>query len=215
MAVSADVAAGIAVSSPAGSVTPGNPVQLTLTATNNGPSTAQGVVLSEDLSPLLAGSVIAGPGCSITATVLTCLVGTLAPGATFTATVQATVPPGTTATSIPATDTVSSSSPDRNPANDKATTTIPVGLPAADVSTTKVPSPAGPAVAGTAQGWTITVSNAGPSTAQNVTLSDPATTGYTPTTVTPSRGTCSIVGAAITCSFGSLNPGASRAAWPR
>ncbi len=207
VAVSADVAAGIAVSSPAGSVTPGNPVQLTLTATNNGPSTAQGVVLSEDLSPLLAGSVIAGPGCSITATVLTCLVGTLAPGATFTATIQATVPPGTTATSIPATDTVSSSSPDRNPANDTATTTIPVGPPAADVSTTKVPSPAGPAVAGTAQGWTLTVGNAGPSTAQDVMLSDPATTGYTPTTVTPSRGTCSIVGTAITCSFGPLIPG--------
>ena len=207
VAVSADVAAGIAVSSPAGPVTPGNPVTLTLTATNNGPSTAQGVVLSEDLSPLLAGSVIAGPGCSITATVLTCLVGRLAPGATFTATVQATVPPDTTAASIPATDTVSSASPDRNPANDAATTTIPVGQPSVALITTKVPNPAGPAVAGTAQGWTITVTNNGPSTAQNVTLSDPATTGYTPTTVTPSRGTCSIVGAAIACSFGPLNPG--------
>ena len=204
---SADVAAGITVTSPAGPVTPGNPVQLTLTATNHGPSTARGVTLTEDLSPLQAASVVTGAGCSIAGTVLTCVVGTLAPGATFTAVVQATVPPDTTATSIPANDRVSSGTPDSNPANDTAATTIPVGPASADLSVTKVANPAGPALAGTAQGWTITVTNTGPSAAQNVTLSDPAPTGYAPTFATPSRGTCSIVAATLSCAFGSLNPG--------
>jgi uncharacterized repeat protein (TIGR01451 family) len=71
-------------------VTEGDNITYTLTARNLGPTTATGVVVSDPL-PANSTFVSAGPGCAFAAGVVSCLAGTMTPGATqvFTFTVQA------------------------------------------------------------------------------------------------------------------------------
>jgi uncharacterized repeat protein (TIGR01451 family) len=52
--------------------------------------------------------------------------------------------------------------------------------------------------------YTMTVTNKGPDTATNVQLADPAPTGITYLTASPSKGTCNMTTSLITCSLGSL-----------
>ena len=62
------------------------------------------------------------------------------------------------------------------------------------------------ALNGTVQ-YTMTVTNKGPDTATNVQLADPAPTGITYLTATPSQGTCAVAPALITCSLGTISAG--------
>jgi uncharacterized repeat protein (TIGR01451 family) len=123
-----------------------------------------------------AGTACTTPAPGGTGTV-TCTF-TLAPGflwpLTLIVNVSAALPPGTV---ISNTATVTSTT-DPNPANNSATTTTTVG-PLADVSVTKTDSP-DPVAAGANLTYTITVTNAGPSSASSVTLSDavPAGTSF-------------------------------------
>ncbi len=70
---------------------PGDPVTIRLTVTNEGPSSAQGVVVTTTLP---AGLVYASssPACDETAGVVTCALGELANGADSTITVTVTAP---------------------------------------------------------------------------------------------------------------------------
>jgi uncharacterized repeat protein (TIGR01451 family) len=61
---------------------------------------------------------------------------------------------------------------------------------------------------GTVQ-YTMTVTNKGPDPATNVQLADPAPTGITYLTATPSQGTCAVDPALISCSLGTLTAGQS------
>jgi uncharacterized repeat protein (TIGR01451 family) len=72
------------------STTEGNNITYTLVATNNGPTTATGVTVSDPV-PANSTFVSASPGCALSAGVVTCSAGTLASGASqsFTVTVQA------------------------------------------------------------------------------------------------------------------------------
>src|SRR5206468_3253941 len=85
-APSADLA--VAKTGPA-TVAPGGTLSYPVTVTNNGPSTATGVVLTDTPSSGVLGAT--ATGCS--GTPLTCAVGTLAPGATTQFTVTATADP--------------------------------------------------------------------------------------------------------------------------
>ena len=62
------------------------------------------------------------------------------------------------------------------------------------------------ALNGTVQ-YTMTVTNKGPDTATNVQLADPAPTGITYLTASPSQGTCNVAPALITCNLGTIAPG--------
>jgi uncharacterized repeat protein (TIGR01451 family) len=161
----------------------GETVTFTVTLTNNGPSDATGVEVT-DLLPtgLTFVSANASPGSYTNGTGLWS-VGNLANASQATLTITATVDqagPITNAASITASD---QPDPDGGNNTDDAT----VDGQAADLAITKTvnddtPAPNGPVI------FTVTLSNSGPNVATGITVSDPVPTGLTFDNVTATRG---------------------------
>ena len=111
---------------------------------------------------------------------ISCALGALAPEADASVTISATLAADFTGT---LSNTGSVSSPTADPDREQQLDTISgVAAPSADVSVTKAMTPANP-VPGQEVTYTLTVDNAGPSTAPAVTVADqldPALTGATP-----------------------------------
>lgn len=192
----------------------GTQLQYTITVTNNGPSTALGVVATDRLPAGVSFVSVATTvgSCTYgqpTARDLTCNLGNLASGATVTITVTALVapdvPPGTLLVNEAV---VSSSTADPDNANNRVSVTTSVTA-SADLSVTKTDSP-DPVVAGSLLTYTITASNAGPSTAHAVLLTDtiPAGTTYVGGVDNNGNTVCTLVQVAtVECAVGTLQPG--------
>ncbi|MEY2516301.1 MAG: hypothetical protein QOJ89_3659, partial [bacterium] len=186
----------------------------TLTVTNNGPSAATGVELADNLPAGVSFVSLTKPaafGCTTPAVgstgLVTCSAATLADSAvaTFTLTVR-----GDDTGTQSNTAEVSSETPDGGAADNDDTVDVDVA-PAADISLTKT----GPATvaAGAHATYTITVSNAGPSTAHNVAVSDPLPAGMTFVSMTASAGTSCTTpavgsGGTVSCTTATLADGA-------
>lgn len=194
-------------------VVAGQDLTYTLTATNDGPATAQAVTVTDVLP---AGvSLVSAPGCTNAAGTLTCAVGTLLPAQSVVIGIQVHVPSnflGTNASGL-ITNTASvaaANQTDPTPGNNTATATTTV-LAKADLAVTKVCKPDTTAPAGAEAFCDIHVDNLGPSDAVTVTLTDVLTSStpfsVTGVTVTPS-GTCAPTAAGpataitITCDLG-------------
>jgi len=209
---SADVS--IVKTAPAAAATSSN-LTYSITVTNNGPSDAAGVTMSDTLPPnttFVSESQPTGPAFICinppsggTGTV-SCSIATLTAGtsATFSIVVQIAVaaPLGPSSN----TATVTTSSPDPNPANNSSTAITTIALATADLSITKTPSP-GPFGTGLPLTYTIVVTNGGPNTATGVTVTDILPPGTTFQSATPG-GACSGT-TTITCNAGTLTSGAS------
>jgi uncharacterized repeat protein (TIGR01451 family) len=200
----------------------GTELTYTITITNNGPSDSQSVVLS-DVVPTDTTFVSFVQDSGPTATLSTPDVGgagtvmasfpTLAAGAsaTFTLVVQVTASTLQGAT-ITNTADATSATTDPTPANDSATATTSV-IAEADLMVTKTDDP-DPVIAGTNLTYTITVTNAGPSDAQGVSLTDVLPTGTTFVSLTTPggwTGTTPAVGSGgtVTATIATLPAGAS------
>ncbi|MEG4375273.1 MULTISPECIES: DUF4347 domain-containing protein, partial [unclassified Microcoleus] len=156
--------------------TPNSTITYTITSTNNGPDSAESVLIQD---PLPAGlSFVSASDLAtyntVTRTVIWPVIPTLANGASQTRTITATVSPTVTA---PLTNSAYSTSStfDPNLANNNSSqpisqvsTTIVAAL--ADVVTTKTGTAA--AAPGETVTYTISTVNNGPSTAANVTITD-------------------------------------------
>jgi large repetitive protein len=201
---SADLA--VAKSAPA-TVTAGTNLTYAITVTNNGPSDAQAVAVT-DTVPANTTFVSATPSagsCSGTATV-TCTIPTLASGASVSISLVVSVGSGVSSgTSITNTATADGTTPDPNDANDSATAGTTVTT-ATDLAVSKT-APA-TAIAGTDLGYTVNVTNNGPSIAQGVSLVDPLPAGTTLVSATPSAGSCSGT-STVTCTIGTVASGAT------
>ncbi|MCW3493832.1 DUF11 domain-containing protein [Microbacterium sp. SSM24] len=186
------------------SVTPGGSTTYTVTVTNDGPSNAVDVLVTDTVDdPGLVVTDATAPGstCSITGAVAQCTTPVLAPGASVVMTVVARLSPdAATGVVIGNTATVASSTPDADAEDNTATASITATSPQADIRTTKAGTGA---TAGGQATYSIVVTNAGPSTAEAVTLSDPLPAGFTIASVTTSRGTCT-PGTTVTCDLGTL-----------
>lgn len=203
----------------------GQPINCTVFVDNNGPSDARGVILTDSIlgsSPFTVSNIVTSQGtCGPAFPAVTssqqfiCNLGVLQ-AATTSQPGRATIT--YTVTSSEAQDinneaSVRSDTPDPDASNNDAIVTLTVSG-VADLSLTKT----GPVsvVAGTPITWSLSLSNAGPSTAKNVVVTDNVPAGVVITSVSGTGGaSCStgVPGVPIqptTCGFGSLASGASR-----
>jgi uncharacterized repeat protein (TIGR01451 family)/fimbrial isopeptide formation D2 family protein len=188
------------------SFTPAAPVAgegfaYTIGVTNLGPSDAAGVSLSDPLPP--QATFVSAPGCTESGGTVTCAVGDLAVGDSRQFTVNVTLVPD--AGFVTNTVTVSGTTPDPNPNNDQATASFTASS-SADVSITKVASP-GTINQGQTSVFELVVSNAGPSVAESVTVSDPLPAGLA--YVSDDSG-CQESSGTVTCDLGDFQPGQSQ-----
>jgi uncharacterized repeat protein (TIGR01451 family) len=209
------------------SYVPGAPIEYTITVTNAGPSTAAGISITDTVPASIAGvsatCAVTGSGdCGTngsTGNSVAFTGGRLTPGAgnALTITVKGTIDSAAAGNLVnTATVIAGAGTADTSPGNNTATDTDTTGTSQVDLAITKVPG-ASSVVPGTAIGYTITVTNAGPSTATGVSIADavpPTITGVTvicTPTGSANCGTNASAGNSINFTNAALAPGAGHA----
>src|SRR5439155_1061998 len=185
------------------SVVPGTSTTYTIVVTNTGPSTATSVAVSDPLPAGVTSFSWSGNGQTNVSGALSDTIASLAPGASVTYTVVASINASATA-DVVNTVTVTAAN-DTNKGNNSATDTDTL-TPQNNVSVTKADGVTS-VVPGTSTTYTIVVSNSGPSTATNVSVSDPLPAGVTAFSWSGSNGTSTTL--ALSDTIASLAPGAS------
>lgn len=172
--------------------------------TNDGPSAARLVNLvdthvSDGAFTLSTSSV----GCAVASDVVNCALGTIQPGATVRVDVTVDSDDDVDVNDVAraTSGTPPNGTPDPNPGNNEATAGLSFDA-SADLSITK----GGPvtAVAGTPFSYTLTVDNAGPSTAENVVASDELPNGVDFVSAVASSGTFTAANGTITWNLGNV-----------
>ncbi len=183
----------------------GDPIGFTITVSNAGPGTAAGVTLNDTLPAGIAWAEDSA-SCSITAGVLSCDIGSLAPGATFQVHLTGTTDAEDCGV-IPNTATVSATNePASATSNNSSTDSVTVQCP----DLTVVKSGNGPLSAGQDATFTITLTNDGTGDAYDVTLEDQLPSGAW-TLGGDDAADCQIDGSnLLTCDFGTVEAGDSR-----
>jgi len=184
----------------------GQTLTYVVTLTNNGPSAATGVTVTDTL-PSSVAFVSATPtqgSCAQSGGTVSCSIGSLANGATATVTILVT--PGAAGT-ITNTARVMANESDANTANNTATASTTVN-PAADLSMTKSDTP-DPVLVGQKLTYTVSLTNNGPSAATGVTVTDTLPPSVAFVSATPTQGSCAQSGGTVTCSIGKLANGAT------
>jgi uncharacterized repeat protein (TIGR01451 family) len=217
--------ADLAVSKTAGTaeVTAGGRVEYTITVRNDGPAAAEAVSLTDTFrfgTQLIDFLVVSAPaGTTCNTETLTCELGTLAGGATaqfvLAFLVSPQIPAGTTLTNTATATTTN----DPDLTNNTATATVVVVADpdAADLVVSKTGGPPAGVAPGGRIEYTVSVRNAGPADAENVSLSDAFSSSMTPGALTlidflvvsaPPGTSCSPpVNDQLTCEFGTLPAG--------
>jgi uncharacterized repeat protein (TIGR01451 family) len=189
----------------------GNALTYTLAATNNGPSNATGVTITDTLPAGVTYTSATSSLGTVTQAggTVTVNVGALASGAGETATILVMVGPSTRG-SITNTAVIAGNEPETTLANNTSTVTTQVNAQA-DLAIVKSALPF-PAVPGSALTYTLTASDLGPSSATGVTMSDTLPADVTYALATTNQGTVSQAGGTVTVNVGSLAVGGTATA---
>lgn len=180
----------------------GDLLTYTIRVTNNGPNDATNVTLTDTLPPGVTFDS-ASPGCTFYApNQVVCALGTIPVGGFVEITI--TVQPNTPGTIINTAEADADEN-DPNPDNNQDSEETEVRS-VADLSVDKVDD-IDPVVVGQDFSYTITVTNGGPSTATNVTLTDTLPPGVIFVSVTSSQGSCNHVAGVVTCNLGTIPSG--------
>ena len=196
--------ADLAVTEPATAdiVIGGGDLSYRVTVFNEGPQAATGVTLKETLpSSLKFASAQPSQGTCSGTTTITCDLGNMADPSS--ATVDFTVTP-TAAGIFSDAVQVTATQPDLNSKNNSASITVTATLPA-DLAVSGTASET-IAKIGDNITYAISVTNHGPATANNVSLTDTLSDALPVTSLTISQGSCA---GQITCAIGTLAAGAS------
>lgn len=190
---------------------PGNTVTYTLAATNGGPSSAAGVVVTDSVPAAFnAVSATTTSGtCSVTGNGVSCAVGTLAPDATATVRITATLDAAYTGGSLTNAAQVQADTTDPVTTNNTATAVVTPAAAQADIRVVKETLTT-PVVAGSPVQYRITVSNLGPSVSRGVNLTDAlGTASYAAVSATTTAGSCTVTAGTVACPIGTLPSGSS------
>lgn len=188
-------------------VEPGDEFAYVLRVANNGPDTAASTVFTDAMpAGVDVVSATASQGSCSGARTITCTLGIMLAGTAQEVTLTVRVRPTAVGTLIN-TASVTSATPDVVPSNNTATAQTTVGAQA-DLSLTKTVTPAQVAVGRTLT-YLLMVTNEGPATATNVTVTDPLPAAVTPDMAMASPGSCALAGQVVTCSLGDLAPAAT------
>ncbi|MFE7410311.1 DUF11 domain-containing protein [Streptomyces laurentii] len=192
-------------------VTPGETFTYTLSVKNNGPAVAHNVTTTDNL-PAHVSFVSSPDGCTAAGQAVSCgPEATLAVGQTKSWRVIVKLDPAYTGdgSDLGNVATAKSDNNDTNPANNSNSPVLPAGpfTPLADLSVTKVP--VGGAIGpGETFQYTVTATNAGPSTAVNARATD---TLPAPLTFVSSADGCTASGQTVSCGpEATLAPGSSK-----
>ena len=193
-AITSQADIGIAKIASSGTVTVGSNVTFTITATNNGPSDATGVQVT-DLLPAGLTFVSATPSQgSYTSGTGVWNIGAIASGNSVTLSLTATVT--ATGALVNTAAKTAENEADPNSANDSASTTVNGQAP--DLTIAK--SHTDPFVRGTTNTYQLAVTNIGPAaTSGTVTVTDTFPAGLTPSSPTGTGWACGVAAQTVTC----------------
>lgn len=188
-------------------VTAGEAVAYTIEVTNNGPSQASNVQITD---PVPAGATFDADGstssCIESGGVVTCDVAATIDVGSAAAVVVSFLVDDDAANGSAISNTAQASASEPDPSPTEASDTTPVAT-SADVSISKDAIDS-MAVAGTNLDWGLQVSNAGPSVARDVVVTDTLAAGLTGVSATPS-GECTTTATQFTCTFAVIEVGES------
>ncbi|MGG8405831.1 DUF11 domain-containing protein, partial [Streptomyces sp. 12297] len=197
----------------AGPVAPGQQFDYRITARNNGPSHTSAVEVADTLPAPLA-FVSSPDGCTAAGRVVSCPVrGTLSAGTDTAWTIRVRLDPAYPGdgADLGNTATVRHAVPDPLPANNTSAAAPPPGgvtAPQADLGTVKSTGAQASVAPGETFAYTVTVTNAGPSTARQVQVTDPLPAALA--FVSAADG-CTAAGRTVGCGpVAELAPGQSR-----
>ncbi|WP_106815001.1 DUF7507 domain-containing protein [Microbacterium timonense] len=186
-------------------VAAGGTLTYTLGVTNHGASDAVNAVLDDTLpTGLVIEGITADPGavCGTTASAtLQCTWATLPSGTSSTITVQARVAADAPAGTVTNTASVASPAEDANPQNNSDSAGVEI-VQSADLRIVKTAD--AQAVPGSDFGYTLTVTNAGPSVARGVVVSDTLPAAFA---LASAPAGCSVAGSTLTCLAGDVTVG--------
>jgi uncharacterized repeat protein (TIGR01451 family) len=188
-------------------VVAGSSLTYTLTLRNAGPSAAIAARIEDQLPDgVEPGEILPAADCTLSGRTVSCAFGTLDPGAERVVTISARVGASAAGTLVN-TASATSDTPDPDATDNASTTETPITA-SADLTLTKQDQ-VDPLVAGGHVVYDLVLSNAGPSTARSVTVTDALPAQITPTLASPTPA-CSLSGQGVTCDLGDLLPGTSR-----
>jgi uncharacterized repeat protein (TIGR01451 family) len=195
------------------SVAAGSNVTYTQSVTNNGPAAATTVSFTQTTPPNTNFQSITVPGgwtCTNPAVgaagVITCTIGTLAVNATGNFTVVLQVNAGTASgTNIAETAKATATNIVPNLTSNTAIATVVVAnANSANVTIVKTATPSPNVPSGDTLTYTLTVTNNGPASATDVTVTDPLPTDVMYLSVNTTVGTCSEADGTVTCLLGTM-----------
>ncbi|MDQ8043621.1 MAG: CARDB domain-containing protein, partial [Patulibacter sp.] len=192
------------------SVTVGQPITWNGVVANNGPQTATGTTVTLNLPDGLTDVSASTPGgtCTISGRTVTCTVADVPVGGIQKLTIVGTPTRTTAGADLTMGAVVASNQSDPSPADNTTSSGVVAVAPAVNLTLTKT---ADKTTATVDEPLTITstVRNQGPSTATDVVVTDVLPDGVELQSVSPSQGTCQVIGQTITCHLGQLADGQS------
>ncbi|MFB8306690.1 hypothetical protein ACFC7C_40595, partial [Kitasatospora purpeofusca] len=183
-------------------VVPGQQIQWRVTVTNNGPSRARDVVVTDQVPTGITGATMTadtgGANCPISSGVATCPAVEIPAGQTLTWTLTGTL--DANATTTPTNTATVTGGPDPATPTHTAVASPTAGpSPQANLTVSKVLL-TNPVVPGQQIQWRVSVTNNGPSRARNVVVTDQVPDGVSNASMAAADGTpCPIGGGTATC----------------